>query len=139
MTLQSESQLIMAAEKAGRKISPTSMTSHLEERSLRSSTSLCLFQSRAAMFTAPTRPANGTQRIKPRNKPRRSSLVSFSLYEDDSTRSRPQTSVSRPFLRPLRRTEIRFVSQEMVDIFGTSRAWPMEINRVISATSIEKK
>jgi len=75
-------------------------------------------RSSLAAFTAPTRiPANGMPRIKPRNKPRRPSLVSFSLYEDDSTRSRPQTRVARPFLRPLRRTEIRFVSQEMVDIF----------------------
>lgn len=96
------------------KISST-MTSHLEERSLRSfpiSLSLSLFHSCscscsllfffflslslsfAAMFTAPTRIANGTQGIKPRKKPRWSSLVSFSLYEDDSTRSRPQTRVS---------------------------------------------
>jgi hypothetical protein len=95
-----------------------------EERSLRCSPT-CI----AAMFTAPARPANGMPRIKPRNKPRRQSLVSFSLYEDSSTRSRPQTRISRPFLRPLRRTEIRFVPQEMVDIFGTSRAWPMGINR----------
>lgn len=71
---------------------------HTSELSLHSSpTSL------AAMFTASTRPANGTPRIKPRNKPRRPSLISFSLYEDDSTCSQPQTRVSRPFLRPLKR------------------------------------
>lgn len=99
---------------------------HTSERSLHSSPTFL-----AAMFTASTRPANGTSRIKPRNKSRRPSLVSFSLYEDDSTRSRPQTRVSRPFLRPLKRTEIRFISQEMVDIFGTSRAWPMGINRAV--------